>query len=279
MAVQSLPSSMQLSEIKIEKPIVNGGQKQVFLGSHPTLGSVVYKTGKVRSISSLERIHREISLLRSIQVDSFPKNYLFEWDTSRLEFHIVEELIDGDTLEARMDLPWDEKEILSFLREIAVALEQLWSRHVVHRDLKPQNIMFRKDMSVVVIDLGIARFLDLVSLTDTLNLMGPCTPLYAAPEQLRNEKQLVDTRTDLFALGTIVLQLALGFHPFDPDHVGNSRSVVENILSGDFVGPEFRSDLSAAFCKVVRRLLKPRQFQRFRNGIQLTSFLDRQLGE
>lgn len=64
-----------------------------------------------------------------------------------------------------------------------------------------------------IIDLGIARFLDLESLTRTISPMGPCTPIYAAPEQLTNNKALIDPRTDFFGLGIIALELYLGVYP------------------------------------------------------------------
>ena len=65
--------------------------------------------------------------------------------------------------------------------------------------------------------------------------MGPCTPVYAAPEQLSNNKSIIDARTDFFALGIIALELYLGVHPFDPSFVGNQYSIVENILQNKFI--------------------------------------------
>ncbi len=144
----------------------------------------------------------------------------------------------------------------------------------MHRDLKPQNIMVRSNGEPVIIDLGIARFLDLESLTDTLNAIGPCTPIYAAPEQLTNQKHFINQRTDFFTLGIIILELLVGQHPFDQRLVGNDNTIVENIIEGVYVSPADRSECSDSFVDLVKRMLKVQQYQRFKNFMKLITFLD-----
>ena len=111
----------------------------------------------------------------------------------------------------------------------------IWDKNIVHRDLKPENIIIRPNGMPCIIDLGIAGFLDLESLTKTISPMGPCTPIYAAPEQLTNNKNIIDPRTDFYGLGIIALELYLGVHPFDSTYVGNQYSIVENIMQNKYV--------------------------------------------
>ena len=158
------------------------------------------------------------------------------------------------------------------------ALDILWSRRVVHRDIKPQNVIIRPNNRPVVIDLGIARLLDVSSLTMTGAAIGPCTMQYAAPEQLRNMKPIIDMRADFFALGLLSLQLHLGFHPFDPANVGQGDSIPDNILNARFVPPESKEGTSAAFAGLVRKLLQTEPYQRFRTKEVLTAYIEERWG-
>ena len=133
--------------------------------------------------------------------------------------------------------------------------------------------MIRPNRVPVIIDLGIARCLDLDSITHTLNLMGPCTPVYAAPEQLLNQKQLINPRTDFFSLGIIILQLFLGHHPFDPRVLKNNNNIVENIVSNTFLQPRKSKTCSQAFEELVCCLLKKYQHHRFRNYKMISDFI------
>ena len=243
-----------------------GGQKVVYRATHPTHGEVVLKIGKFASETSLERIKREVAVLRDITSDYYPRMFEFEvFPDSR--FLIVEQYIDsiplGDCF-TRFAAPTTALELI---HEVTTALTVLWGKRVVHRDLKPDNILIRKDGKPKVIDLGIARLLDDESLTRTVAVSGPCTPIYAAPEQLTNRKNDIDIRTDQFCLGIILGQLVLsGEHPFNPTLVKSGASIVDNILNDNWARNEIETVANHALFRLCEKLLGNQPHLRFRRA-------------
>jgi len=115
---------------------------------------------------------------------------------------------------------FEPKAAVAMIREICLALEAAHSEGVIHRDLKPQNIMIDKDQHVVVMDFGIARSAESGGATQTGALLG--TPDYMSPEQARMED--VDARSDIFALGLIFFELLTARLPFQ------GKTVVESLF-------------------------------------------------
>lgn len=242
--------------------LAEGGQKKVLSAIHPDFGPVVIKYGEYRYATSLERIAREVTLLRAIESRYYPENYEFLIDPVRREFLIVEERLDAVELTNVKNRFSTDSQIRDLLAQLFCALDVLWQRNVVHRDIKPANILITSENEPRIIDLGIARFLDDTSLTATIAGRGPGTLIYAAPEQLKNKKTMINVRTDFFLLGLLILELMHGFHPFDPQHVGNQNSLVENIMTGAYVKPDQGHD--AKLVGFIQRALEPQPFKRFR---------------
>ena len=128
--------------------------------------------------------------------------------------YIVMELIDGISLKQYMEkkgvLNW--KETLHFAIQIAKALEHAHSRGIVHRDIKPHNIMVLKNGSVKVADFGIAR---MMSKGDTLTKEALGSVHYISPEQAKGGR--VDTRSDIYSLGVVMYEMMTGRPPYDGD--------------------------------------------------------------
>jgi tetratricopeptide (TPR) repeat protein/predicted Ser/Thr protein kinase len=162
--------------------------------------------------SILQRFKQELILARKIT----HRNVIRIYDLGvahGLRF-ITMEFIEGQdlssVLEERMLTP---NETVKILRQVCAALEAAHSEGVVHRDLKPQNIMIESGGRVVVMDFGLARSMEATGLTQAGVLMG--TPAYMSPEQATGEP--VDERSDVFSLGIIFYQLLTGVVPFRAD--------------------------------------------------------------
>ena len=139
---------------------------------------------------------------------------IYDVSTSIMADYIVMELIEGISLkeymETRGTLNW--KETLHFAIQIAKALEHAHSKGIVHRDIKPHNIMVLKNGSVKVTDFGIAR---MMSKGNTLTKEALGSVHYISPEQAKGGR--VDTRSDIYSLGVVMYEMMTGRPPYDGD--------------------------------------------------------------
>ena len=132
--------------------------------------------------------------------------------------YLVTEYLRGCTLAHLLDAmrPLPEKDVLRIGSLICDALQHMHERGVVHRDLKPGNIMICRDRSIRIMDFGIAsaagaRKITLHGLTDTMG-----TPEYMSPEQVKNER--TDERSDVYCLGAVLYELLTGIVPFENEN-------------------------------------------------------------
>lgn len=261
-----------LSQYPDAKLLNNGGQKVVYTVNDPQYGLSVVKIGLYSSKDSLERIRREVETLRAINSKWYPKQYKFEIIDNR--FFILEERINAEPLTVCISKFGNISTATNFIIEVVEALMLLWKQNIIHRDLKPDNILVTPEGKPRIIDLGIARLLDLESLTMTYAFNGPCTPAYASPEQLENRKNEINYRSDQFSLGIVYTQLLLcGRHPFDPDIVGRGESIPYNIMKNMWAQKEFDSPEFSRVKPVVTKMLGHQPYERFRNPEQLRNTL------
>lgn len=196
------------------------GSARVFRATETELGRpVVLKVLPPELIGALEmdRFNREIQLAASIPHPHIVP-ILAAGSLDGLPWYAMP-FIDGDSLRARLERSgaFDVADTLRILREVASALVAAHARGVVHRDIKPDNILFAGDVAVVT-DFGVAKALrraarndDVASLTRTGFVVG--TPAYMAPEQAAGDTD-VDGRADLYALGCVAFEMLTGRPPF-----------------------------------------------------------------
>jgi len=144
------------------------------------------------------------------------------------------------------------------------AVSHIASLDLVHRDLKPENIMFREDGATpVIVDFGMVRMLSETSITESWQPRGPGTPFYAAPEQLNNDKHLIDWRTDQYALGILLAEATFGYHPFK-DQGEDDHAAVDKVARRLQPSARFRTDTALCGLQVLAEMVKPWPSQRVR---------------
>lgn len=214
----------------------SGGQKLVYRAVDASGRVYALKIVKQQQDPSLERVVREIRATAQLTGPFFPTIHKAggrEIQGHRYMF-IIEEFIYGETLtriiEQQGALPYPL--IRNVGRTLLVALAEIEKANMVHRDIKPDNIMIGNEDRVVLIDFGIARHLDEKSVTSSYALFGPMTIGYAAPEQIRNEKRQISIRTDLFAVGVVLYEMATGRNPFR-DGCASDQEILDRCLRFD----------------------------------------------
>ncbi len=161
----------------------------------------------------------------------------------------------------------DWREALRIVRALAEALHHAHSRGVIHRDVKPGNVMMLPDGRPKIMDFGIAR-VETSLLTAAGEVLG--TPLYMSPEQARGEK--VDARADLFSLGSIAYALLTGRAAFAAD---NTMTVILRVLSEDpRPPPGVVAGLPPAVDALVARALAKNASRRHPDGLALVAEID-----
>ncbi|KAM4094746.1 hypothetical protein ACB094_06G217400 [Castanea mollissima] len=172
-----------------------------------------------------ENLLKEISILSTIDHPNIIR--LFEAIETKDRIYLVLEYCDGGDLAAYINKHGKVSEAIArhFMRQLAAGLQVLQEKHLIHRDLKPQNLLLTTGEVTPLLrigDFGFARSLTPQGLADTL-----CgSPLYMAPEIIRNQKY--DAKADLWSVGAILFQLVTGKPPFD----GNSQlQLFQNILT------------------------------------------------
>jgi serine/threonine-protein kinase len=129
--------------------------------------------------------------------------------------YIASEYVEGETLRQRMSRgPMEVADALDVAIGVAGALAAAHQAWIVHRDVKPENIMLRRDRGVQILDFGVATLAGGGDGTDPLRRPRIGTVYYLSPEQVRGE-QVIDTRSDIYSLGVVLYEMLAGYPPFD----------------------------------------------------------------
>ncbi len=242
-----------------------GAFKETFHARMPDGESRALKV--FQQANSPERTEREIEAM--LQCDHHKIGKLFSVDTYDIGgndyLFSLEEYLSGGTLTERIakgSLPSSEAYNLG--KTLISAVAHVASHELVHRDLKPDNIMFREDrVTPVIVDFGLVRDLSSTSLTQTWIAMGPGTPYYAAPEQLTNDKELIDWRTDQFALGVLLAECVLGYHPYSETGDATAR-IIERVAQREGPTDRCKADVAKAGLPAITRMSAAWPIRRFR---------------
>ncbi len=273
----AFPTGSLLGDYRIEQLIAAGGSAAVYRATDLSTGLPaalkVFPTQPGMSRVQKRRFRREVRAIEAMNDPRVPKLY-----TTGEEGHVrylAEEYVDGRTLQELMrGRNFSSDELMNLAIQIAEVLAVAHAKGIVHRDIKPVNLMITKEGHLKVLDFGIVKFTESVtgasemdSCTDTLTQEGTVlgTFEYMSPEQLMGER--VDHRTDLFSLGLTIYELATGRNPFQ------TRSLLQRIAAlGDWkVAPVGRlvSGLDPRLAKVIDRCLRRFPYERYRSAGEL----------
>jgi serine/threonine-protein kinase len=182
---------------------------------------------------------------------------------------IVLERLEGETLEAALERgPLAPAEAARVVVQLLAALEAVHRAGIVHRDVKPANVLLCEGGTrVKLIDFGVAKLLGERGLTRTGTLVG--TPLYMAPEQLRDEP--VDARTDVYAAGATLYEALTGRPPF----VEDGARLMKAVLVGELTPiRDLRPSIDPALARVVHQALAKSRELRFESAAAMRVALD-----
>lgn len=282
--------------------ITESGQRKVYLARRTgSADRFVLKTCPLHPIAVL-RIKREIKILGGIDSRYFPKFY-FQFFVTDEVLQLFLESFDPKTQQARIKeleamnlrpflvtveehidhVEWEscasqlreERALVEFLIHLFMALKLLWDQKIVHRDLKPENILVRPTLEPVIIDLGIAKSMsDGATIITNPAFPSPCTPRFAAPEQLTNNKAEVTYKSDQFAVGVMAFLVLTGVLPYGNEADIGVETVVHNCLSQKVESfRKYNTAASDGLVRFVERLLKPQPYQRFRTADEILNAL------
>ncbi|PHR95026.1 MAG: hypothetical protein COA68_17730 [Oceanobacter sp.] len=245
-------------------------------------GEVVLKVSEATSRTAISYIQKEAEILNSLNSKSFPKLYFSEVITtdpvteeplSPIRFISIEERIHAEPLSNMMSRYDNERSVINFLEQLLTAMKELWEhpKKLVHRDLKPDNLLVRADFSIVVIDLGILREEGSEGVTNSLFPIGPCTPYYASPEQAINDKRNISFKSDMFSIGVVCYEMLAEKKAFF-DITGSNLidEILERVCTHK--PPELSSlGISCELSDIISKMMNKEPYKRYRTIGKLIS--------
>jgi tetratricopeptide (TPR) repeat protein len=259
-------SALQIPGYILHGPLGKGGMAEVHLATQQSLQrQVAIKIlSKSEDEAFIQRFIKEGHLIASLHHPSIITIYDIDRLADGRHYLAMEFLPGGDLAQHKGELFAPER-ALAIIRQIASGLAVVHDKGLVHRDVKPANILFRGDGTAVLTDFGVAKDLDLDSeLTQFGIAVG--SPAYSSPEQAQCLP--LDARSDIYSLGVILLEMLTGSNPF---RGGNYTQTVMNHVQ--MPAPTLPAPLAPCQALLERMLAKDPE-QRFRDCRALLAALD-----
>ncbi|HEY9420243.1 MAG TPA: serine/threonine-protein kinase, partial [Thermoanaerobaculia bacterium] len=268
----------RLGRYEILEEIGKGAMGVVYLARDPLIGRLVaLKTFRIGySVKDQEMEQFRIRFMREAQsagILTHPNivtiHDVVEQSEEGLAF-IAMEYVKGTNLKLLLqgDQPLSLRFVLDILSQVGDALDYAHANRVVHRDVKPANILITPDNKVKITDFGIAR-LESSNLTQEGQLLG--TPNYMAPEQIQGKE--VDHRADLFSLGVVLYEMLTRHKPFQ----GENLTVVSHRIVYDHFTPprDYVHGLPSGIDRILARALEKDPARRYQRGREMVDDLRR----
>jgi eukaryotic-like serine/threonine-protein kinase len=266
------------SRYRVIEEVGQGGMAVVYRAHDETLKrEVAVKVLHAHLLAEPEskaRLEREAQAVAKLQHDNIVQIFDYSGSESPASY-IVTEFIDGQTLKqfmASRSVPAPEVAALIAI-DVGSALLHAHSFGIIHRDVKPENVMVRRDGVLKLMDFGVAQIMDLERMTVTGQLLG--SPAYMAPELL--DGRALDVRTDVFSIGIMLYQLSTGALPFSGR---NPHEVLKRIAEGRFADPRTVNRMIAdRLAKIITRALARKPEERYATVAALLDDLNGFVGD
>ena len=251
-----------------------GAMGTVFKARHKRLNRIValkiLKPSLARDKRYVERLRREARIVASLSHPHIVTGYDLG-EEGGYHFFVME-FVEGKSLRQLL-IEWgmfSEDYVLRVARETAMALDHAYQRDVIHRDIKPGNILIDDAGNVKLTDMGLAKGPADLTLTRDGATVG--TPMYISPEQARNPQD-VDVRSDLYSLGATLYHMATGVPPFSGETMAE---LITSVLNDNVIAPnEVNSSVSPGMSLVIRKLLAKNLTVRYQTPRELLDDLER----
>ena len=265
-----------ISKFKQISKIKKGGQKIVYKAINEQGETIALK---LIYSNNDPRVLQEIEILKALEINNVPKikntGYFTDGTTEEEVLYIEEEFISGKSLRDILDegkkLKLSEAvKLLDSLLDIEIKLEE---KSLIHRDIKPDNIMINDSGQVYLIDFGLARNLNGKRITNVNATHGPFTPGYAPNEQIGNQRMAQDVRTDLFEIGVTIYEACTGKNPFI-DINDNIFDIANKTITLTPPNLSLKGDKEGLFGQLVNMLMAKNQSQRPESAIKAKQYLN-----
>lgn len=267
-----------IGKYKVTAIIAKGGMGTVYKAIHPSLKRyVVIKKLSIRGNASLrERFKREAQILLELHHPNVV--HMFDFFKEGSFYYIVLEYVDGMALDKLLK----KREKLSspitmlILRDTCNALKYAHDKGIIHRDIKPGNILISRHGEVKLADFGIASSEKESDNESNLTQQGSAlgTPAYMSPEQFSDSKT-VDQRADIYSLGIMIYEMIIGKKPFP----GNfSAETLAQIHKGKYENPKkIDKNIDPTIHKLIKKMIQPNPKRRFQNVDKIIKICNRYL--
>ena len=263
-------SGRQMGDYRVLRRLGSGAMAEVYLAEQSSLrrqvAFKVLKPGLSNDEKAVQRFHHEARAVASLVHANIVQTH--EIGCVDGVHFIAQEYVKGQNLRelvARQG-PLDVPLIVTILRQSAAALHKAGQQGIVHRDVKPENILISAEGEVKVADFGLARVIgpdDGLNLTQAGITLG--TPLYMSPEQVEGRR--LDPRSDIYALGVTCYHMAAGQPPFQGETALNVA--VQHLNTPPDPLSELRPDLPSGLCSIVHRMLAKDPADRYEHAGEL----------
>ena len=245
------------------RQVGSGGMCTIYLAESERAGSVVVLKvfNQVPDVSeriaSFDRFLREYEIVAGLDHENIVR--IYDLGVADDHAYIAMEHFPNGDLRQRMKSPMSTATAVAYLEQIASALHAIHSVGILHRDMKPANVMLRADGTLCLIDFGLAKANVDTELTGTREIFG--TPYYMSPEQ--GHAETIDARSDIYSLGVMFYEMLIGRKPFSGS---TAMEVIYKHKRAELpeIPPQF-----AGYEDILRRMLAKSPADRFQSAAQL----------